>query len=107
MKTMRIYIAGPMTGLPEFNYPAFHAAASTLRAYGHHVENPAENPVPACGTWDGYMQMAIAQLITCQCVAFLPGWQASRGARVEHRLAHDLFLYAVPLATLLKAHAHG
>jgi len=48
---MRIYIAGPMTGLPEFNYPAFNAAAEYLRSLGHHVENPADNPVPACKSW--------------------------------------------------------
>ncbi|MCY1527250.1 hypothetical protein D9M68_623110 [compost metagenome] len=39
----RIYLAGPMTGLPEFNYPAFHAEAARLRALGYQVENPAEN----------------------------------------------------------------
>ena len=39
---MRIYVAGPMTGHPELNFPAFHAAATELRALGHHVENPAE-----------------------------------------------------------------
>jgi hypothetical protein len=30
----RIYIAGPMTGLPEFNYPAFNAEAQRLRGLG-------------------------------------------------------------------------
>lgn len=32
-----IYLCGPMTGLPEYNYPAFHAAAAELRAQGWHV----------------------------------------------------------------------
>ena len=29
-----VYISGPMTGLPEFNYPAFFAKAAELRAEG-------------------------------------------------------------------------
>lgn len=58
----KIYLAGPMSGLPDLNYPAFHAAAAKLRAMGHVVLNPAENPEPACGTWQGYMRMALAQL---------------------------------------------
>ena len=44
----RIYIAGPMSGLPDLNSPAFNAMAERLRAHGHHVENPAENPPPKC-----------------------------------------------------------
>ena len=83
----RIYIAGPMSGLPEFNYPAFHAAAAVLRAQGHHVENPAENLRPACGTWQGYMRMSLRQIAACDCLYMLPGWQDSRGARVEARVA--------------------
>lgn len=88
----RVYIAGPMTGLPGFNYPAFHRAADALRAKGYHVENPADNPVPACGTWKGYMRMAITQLVTCDTVVLLPGWSESKGAKVEHQLALDLGL---------------
>lgn len=91
----RVYIAGPMTGLPEFNYPAFHAAAQRLRALGFHVENPAENPEPPGKTWAGYMRLAIAQLVTCDTVALLPGWRASRGARLEHFLAGILGLQRV------------
>jgi len=40
MKT--IYLSGPMSGLPGFNFPAFHAAAAKLRADGFTVLNPAE-----------------------------------------------------------------
>lgn len=91
----RIYIAGPMTGLPDFNYPAFHAEAARLRALGFHVENPAENPAPACGSWEGFMRLAIAQLVSCDAIWLLPGWSASRGARIEHGLAVQLRLAVI------------
>lgn len=39
---MRIFISGPMTGLPDHNFPAFEAAAKRLRDDGHFVINPAE-----------------------------------------------------------------
>jgi hypothetical protein len=37
---MRIFIAGPMRGLHEFDFPAFHRTAAKLRAEGHEVFNP-------------------------------------------------------------------
>jgi hypothetical protein len=42
-----IYLSGPMTGLPDYNHPAFRAEAKRLRALGYTVVNPAEiNPDP-------------------------------------------------------------
>ena len=32
----RIYLSGPMSSLPELNFPAFHAEAARLRALGFH-----------------------------------------------------------------------
>lgn len=86
----RVYIAGPMTGLPNLNYPAFNGEATRLRQLGFEVENPAENADPPCGTWQGWMRLALRQLVTCDIVALLPGWETSRGACIEQRLAHDL-----------------
>lgn len=91
-----VYIAGPMSGLPSFNYFAFNKLAQRLRAAGIHVENPAENPVPVCGTWQGYMRMALTQLVTCDTLVLLPGWEASRGASIERQLALDLGLRVLP-----------
>ena len=42
MKKQTIYIAGPMTGLPDLNFPTFHTEAARLRSLGHEVINPAE-----------------------------------------------------------------
>lgn len=93
---MRIYIAGPMSGRHEFNFPAFHAEAARLRDMGHTVLNPAENPQPPCNSWEGYMRMAVAQLVTCDVICLLPGWADSRGALIERRLAQDLRMKVMP-----------
>lgn len=88
----RIYISGPMTGLPELNFPAFHSAASRLRALGHEVVNPAElNPDPAA-KWSDCMRTDIKALMDCDAIAMLPGWQDSKGASLEHHIANQLGL---------------
>ena len=81
----RIYISGPMTGLPDFNYPAFNAEAARLRALGYHVENPAENPPQ--DSWEAYMEVCIPQLLNCDTIVLLPGWSESRGALRERQVA--------------------
>ena len=86
----RVYIAGPMTGLPDSNYPAFNVAAKQLRELGYEVENPAENPVPECGSWEAYMRTALAQLVRCDEIHFLRGWASSRGAKLERQVAQEL-----------------
>ncbi|WP_440111738.1 DUF4406 domain-containing protein [Acidovorax sp. BL-A-41-H1] len=98
--TQRIYIAGPMSGLPDLNYPAFHAMAAHLRAKGLHVENPAENDPPACESWLGYMRLAVAQLASCDAVVMLPGWAKSKGACIEHQLAVGLGLEILEAANV-------
>lgn len=87
---MKIYIAGPMTGLPGFNYAAFNEAEVKLRDSGHEVANPASNPAPEGGDWRDYMRLALRQMVTCDAVALLPDWQSSRGAKIEVGLAIDL-----------------
>ncbi|GHC72744.1 hypothetical protein GCM10007320_08830 [Pseudorhodoferax aquiterrae] len=86
----RVYIAGPMSGHPEMNFPAFHAEAARLRALGFDVVNPAEIKAEPAGCWHAAMRADIAQLVTCDGVATLPGWQRSRGASIEVGLAYGL-----------------
>ncbi|KQP39236.1 DUF4406 domain-containing protein [Pseudorhodoferax sp. Leaf274] len=97
----RIYIAGPMTGHPELNFPAFHAEAARLRGLGFDVVNPAEiNTDPNAG-WQTCMRDDIAQLVRCDGVATLPGWQRSRGASIEVGLAQGLEMPVVEAAALV------
>jgi hypothetical protein len=97
--TMRIYIAGPMTGLPELNFPAFAAEAARLRAMGHTVLNPAEINPDKHMTWQECMRTDIAALVTCDAIQLLPGWMASKGATLEHHIAErlGLIIYLPPL----------
>lgn len=89
---MRIYVAGPMTGLPELNFPRFHAEAARLRAIGHVVVNPAEINPDMTAAWTDCMRADIAQLITCEAICLLPGFENSRGARLERHIALELGL---------------
>ncbi len=93
----RLYIAGPMSGIPDLNYPLFNEVAEFYRAEGYHVENPAENTIDASITdsflqWQEFMRLSIAQLITCDVVAVLPDYLASRGAALEVHIAKAIGL---------------
>ena len=90
MKTLKIYLAGPMTGLPGLNFAAFHAAALWLRGMGHTVINPTELNTDPDAEWHACMRMDIAALVTCDTIYLLPGWEDSRGAKLEHDIAERL-----------------
>src|SRR4051812_29448057 len=84
----RLYPPGPVSGLPEVNYPAVFAESDRLSRPGFVVENPATNP--KCDSWAGYMRLSLAQLLTCDAVALLPDWMQSRGAVLEVQVAKAL-----------------
>lgn len=94
---MKVYVAGPMTGLPEFNYPAFRAAAERLRDAGYEVEDPSTNVNPTPDDYHGWLRAGLAQLIRCDGVALLDGWEASGGARLEVNVGATLGLRVAPL----------
>lgn len=86
-----LYIAGPMTGLPEHNFPAFNAAEVRLQQVGYSTMNPARHGAndPSM-TWSDYMRRDIADLLTVDGIALLDDWEASRGARLEVHIAQQL-----------------
>lgn len=117
---MKIYVAGPMRGYKEFNFPAFAKATKALRSQGHEVFNPAERDNEkhgvdiSKGNEHGDEKVAAAQhgfnlreALAADCawicehadaVALLPGWEQSKGAISERALAEALGLrvYEIP-----------
>lgn len=102
---MRTYLAGPMTGRPELNFPLFHAEAQRLRDCGHEVVNPAEINVNPAKGWTECMRADIAELVKCEAIAMLPGWQQSKGATLEHHIATQLGLVVIHLAPAQLEHS--
>lgn len=96
---MTIYICGPMTGLPEYNYPAFHAAARELRAQGHTVFNPAEIDHSGATCWADHMKLDIVAMMYCDTIAVLPGADNSKGATFERMIAAKLGFNVIYLNT--------
>jgi hypothetical protein len=94
-RIMKIYLSGPMSSHPiDFNFPAFHEAAAALRADGHEVISPAEldeaDDALGVRTWAEYLKRDIPELLKCNAIAMLPGYEASKGARLELHIASEL-----------------
>ena len=91
---MTLYLSGPMTGITEFNYPAFQRACYALRDMGHTVVSPhevahQENGVVGSLPWRDYLMRDIHELTGAKCsaIVMLAGWAKSRGARLELSIA--------------------
>lgn len=95
------YLSGPMTGLPNMNFPAFNAAADKLRRHGLKVVNPAELALTG-GSWQDCMRADIKALCDCDTIVLLPGWENSNGANLELHLAHRLGLAILFLDALVE-----
>jgi len=87
---MKLYLAGPMTGYPDLNFPLFHAEAARLRSLGFEITNPAELNANSNGDWLACMRADIRELVTCDGIALLTGWEKSKGASIEEGLARSL-----------------
>ena len=109
---MKLYLAGPMQGYPEFNFPAFHTYAKELREDGWWVFSPAERDIErhgadiSQGNANGDSKQATEDhgfslrealkddtnfiCMEADAIAMMPGWENSKGAQAEWALARAL-----------------
>jgi hypothetical protein len=129
----KVYVAGPMTGIPQMNFPCFDDAASALRQRGYEVVSPAELDSPESRaaalasedgtpagyaegeTWGQFLARDVKLIADegIQAIVVLPGWQESRGARLETFVARLCGLpilkypHLDPVAPIQIEKAHG
>lgn len=99
---MILYLAGPMSGIPDHNFPMFDRVAGLLRDLGHTVVSPADvnrnhgynetNDAFVAGEIDKaeyakLFKLDVQEILGCEGMVMLPGWIASRGAKLEFALA--------------------
>ncbi|MDE2106445.1 MAG: DUF4406 domain-containing protein [Patescibacteria group bacterium] len=104
MSGKRFYLCGPMSGIPQFNIPMFDRIAARCRAfYEDEIVSPAElddpetrkaalaspDGAPGSGsangqTWGDFLARDVKLVAdTIDGIIVLPGWERSRGARLE------------------------
>ena len=120
-----IYIAGPMRGVEEYNYPAFDRQATVLEKQGWLVINPAEmdrddeKPINGPHEFDPdnnyedheFMRNALKRDMdaicdSCTAIYMMSDWEMSRGAKCEWHLAKALGLEIFYEAPLPKTQKH-
>lgn len=90
---MKLYVCGPMSGLPGLNFDAFFEADKKLRDAGYDVLNPADRAGRTPNMpWEWYMRRGIKDVCDSDGLAVLPGFRASPGAQLELRIAGDLLM---------------
>ena len=95
---MTAYISGPMTGIKDYNTPAFNEAEKKLRKKDYYVINPARLTDQYPGeSWEFYMRKDIADICRSDIVFTLDGWENSKGSRLECLVAHNLGIPVVDM----------
>lgn len=100
---MRVYIAGPISGIENDNSEAFRIAFLELSEIGHYPVSPIDigrrlkREMGRVPTWAEYMREDIKALMTCDGIYLLSGWNNSIGSCIEQQLAFDLKIQEIEI----------
>lgn len=95
------YLSGPMSGMAQYNFPAFNHASAVLRRLGYTIISPAEldgavpeGVTPGDNEWQSFLKRDLLAILTedLQGVFCLEGWEKSQGAALETWIASAIGL---------------
>lgn len=101
---MKLYISGPISGVEVTASATFASTAAILSKHGYATINPFDVPaicplgigdshgsdmegLPNTHEFECWLRGDLAVMLYCDGLAMLPGWESSRGARLEHFVA--------------------
>jgi len=117
---MKIYIAGPMTGIRDFNFPEFRKMEKWMEGWGIDYISPvdmdsdygliftkeemATGRMSANKSLDSIIRRDVGAILECTGIVMLKGWEDSRGAMAEWHVARwagrNMF-YEATIATIV------
>ena len=106
MRPTTVYISGPITDRPKDEYMAhFKATEKKLLKMGYWVLNPAEvnRHMPTWFKHDDYMEVCKPELLMCDMICMLDGWEKSLGAIQEKAWADHYHIPAIAEGDLCEA----
>ena len=85
IKFKRVYLSGPITNVK--NYKGLFMFAEELVGWeAEQIYNPASQ-TPSSSSWEQAMHRCLSEITNYDTVVMLPGWNVSRGARLERDVA--------------------
>ena len=95
-KKKKVFISGPMSGIKDFNKPAFDKAEQWLTQAGYSVFNPARMHFDDSWTHEEIMRIDLAALAQCDYILLLDKWYYSKGALQEYHYANAIGIERFP-----------
>ena len=84
----KVYISGAIEHLDiEERKKAFKVAEDNMRCCGFEPINPFNNGVDVNADWREHMKVDIKNLLDCDYILMLKGWELSKGCKLEFDVA--------------------